>query len=151
MPIASPWRTVAADHARCMGIASIAPAGDLPTQNAAPVILAEEEISDVSLAFSLSSTRKTPDHIFPAFSLPEGVDTGVDMGVAAEAVQCTEAAAAAECTEAAAAASEAAQGAAAAAEAAVYGLEASGSARSRCRHEAVTPRRWCDGPAHIQA
>ena len=30
--------------------ASIAPAGDLPTQNAAPVILAEEEISDVSLA-----------------------------------------------------------------------------------------------------
>ena len=30
--------------------ASIAPAGDLPTQNAAPVILVEEEISDVSKA-----------------------------------------------------------------------------------------------------
>ena len=30
--------------------ASISPAGDIPTQNTAPVILAEEEISDVSLA-----------------------------------------------------------------------------------------------------
>ena len=30
--------------------ASIAPAGDIPAQNTAPVILAEEEISDVSLA-----------------------------------------------------------------------------------------------------
>ena len=75
--------------------ASIAPAGDLPTQNTAPVILAEEEISDVSLATFFVFDKENADHIFPAFSLPEGVDTGVDMAVAAEAVQCTEAAAAA--------------------------------------------------------
>ena len=80
----------------------------------------------------MSSTRKTPEHIVPAYSLlPERVD------VAAGAVQCTEAApaapAAAPCTEAAAAAqSEDAEAAEEdAVEAVVSGLQVSASARPR--------------------
>ena len=101
-----------------------------PTQNAAPVILAEEEVSDVSLSTFFVFDKENARPHLPGVQLAgEGVATGVDMGVAAVAVRCTEAAvaaAAAQCTEAAAAASEGAQGAVAAAEAAAYGLEASG-------------------------
>jgi hypothetical protein len=87
----------------------------------------------------MSSTRKTPEHIIPAYNLlREGVDTGVDMAAeAAGAVQCTEAAGAVQCTEAAGAVqcteaaedAEAAGAAPAAAEAAVSGLQVSGFAR----------------------
>ena len=83
----------------------------------------------------MSSTRKTLEHIIPAYSLPpEDADTE-----AAEAAQPTQAAEAAPCTEAAAAAqsedAEAAEEDAEAAEedaeaAAVYGLDPSGSASS---------------------
>ncbi len=79
------------------------------------------------------STRKTPEHVIPAYSLlPEGADTE-----AAEAVQPTQAAEAARTqaaevalsTEAAEAARS--EAAAAAAEAAAYGLDLSGSASFR--------------------
>ena len=76
----------------------------------------------------MSSTKKTPEHIVPAYSLllPEG----------AEAVQ--EAAAGAQCAEAAAGAA-AAQSAAVEAveEAAVSGLDPSGSAKDEGRRMAV--------------
>jgi hypothetical protein len=74
----------------------------------------------------MSSTRKTPEHIVTACSLlPD---------VAAEAVQCAEAAAAAPCTEAAAVAQwEAVEEDAVedAVEAVVSGLQVSASARPR--------------------
>ena len=76
----------------------------------------------------MSSTRKTLQHIVPAYSLlPEGADTE-----AAEAAQPTQAAEAAPCTEAAVAARSAAAEAAEedAEAAAVFGLDPSGSASS---------------------
>ena len=76
----------------------------------------------------MSSRRKTPEHIVPAYSLllPEG----------AEAVQ--EAAAGAQCAEAAAGAAAAQSAAAEAAEeAAVSGLDPSGSAKDEARRMAV--------------
>ena len=86
----------------------------------------------------MSSTRKTLEHIIPAYSLlPEGADTAAaaaeaaQPAQAAEAAQSTQVAEAAPCTEAAVAAQlEAAAAAAAAAEAAAYGLDPSGSASS---------------------
>ena len=54
--------------------ASAAPAPDMPTPHTGAgheIILAEEEISDVSLATFLSSTKKTPQHSVPIFSSPE--------------------------------------------------------------------------------
>ena len=91
----------------------------------------------------MSSTRKTLEHIIPAYSLlPEGADTeaaeAAQPAQAAEAAQSTQAAEAAQCTEAAAAAeSAAAEDAEAAEEAAVYGLQVSGSASSRAACGAV--------------
>ena len=86
----------------------------------------------------MSSTRKTLEHIVPAYSLlPEGADTEAAAAEAApptqvaEAAQSTQVAEAAPCTEAAVAAQlEAAAAAAVAAEAAAYGLDPSGSASS---------------------
>jgi hypothetical protein len=84
----------------------------------------------------MSSTRKTVEHIGPAYSLPpEGADTEAAEAArptqAAEAVP-TQAAEAAPCTEAAVAARSAAAEAAEedAEAAAVYGLDPSGSASS---------------------
>ena len=88
----------------------------------------------------MSSTRKTLEHIIPAYSLlPEGADTEAAAAEAApptqaaEAAQSTQAAEAAQCTEAAVAAQSAAAAAAEAVaeEAAAYGLDPSGSASSR--------------------
>jgi hypothetical protein len=84
---------------------------------------------------SMSSTRKT--YIAPAYSwLPEAVDAAVDAG--AEVV---EAAAAVAAQEVAVAAQEAAEAAAAvvAAGAAAYGLDLSGSARTRAVRTRATP------------
>ena len=85
----------------------------------------------------MSSTRKTLEHIIPAYRLlPEGADTeaaeAAQPAQAAEAAQSTQAAEAAPCTEAAAAAqSEDAEAAEEDAEAAaVSGLQVSGSASS---------------------
>jgi hypothetical protein len=84
----------------------------------------------------MSSTRKTLEHIIPAYSLPpEDADTEAAEAAqptqAAEAVP-TQAAEAALCTEAAVAARSAAAEAAEedAEAAAVYGLDPSGSASS---------------------
>ena len=85
----------------------------------------------------MSSTRKTLEHIIPAYSLlPEGADTEAAAAEAAQPVQAaeaarsTQAAEAAPCTEAAVAARSAAAEAAeeGAEAAAVYGLDPSGSA-----------------------
>jgi hypothetical protein len=83
----------------------------------------------------MSSTRKTLEHIIPAYSLlPEGADTeaaaaeAAQPAQAAEAARSTQAAEAAPCTEAAAAAQS--EDAEAAEAAAVSGLEVSGSASS---------------------
>ena len=102
---------------------------------------------------SMSSTRKTLQHIVPAYSLlPEGADTEAAEAAqptqAAEAAQSTQAAEAAQCTEAAAAAQlEAAAAAAAAAEAAAYGLDPSGSASSS---SSLRSRAKAAGELHIR-
>jgi hypothetical protein len=49
------------------------PAADRLTRNTGvshEITLYEEEISDVSLATFMSSTRKTPEHLGPAYNLP---------------------------------------------------------------------------------
>jgi hypothetical protein len=49
------------------------PAADPLTRNTGvshEITLYEEEISDVSLATFMSSTRKTPEHLGPAYNLP---------------------------------------------------------------------------------
>lgn len=48
------------------------------------IILSEEEISDISLARFMSSTKKTPQHSDPKFSLPKA-DAAVAVVVAAGA------------------------------------------------------------------
>ena len=78
--------------------ASLGPARDIPTENSAPVILAEEEISDVSLSTFYVFDKENAGAHRP------GVQLAARGDVAAGAVQCAEAAAAAPCTEAAAAA-----------------------------------------------
>ena len=85
----------------------------------------------------MSSTRKTLEHIVPAYSLPpEGADTE-----AAEAAQPTQAAEAAQSTQAAAAQSEDAEAAEEDAEAAaVSGLQVSGSASWSSLRSRLRPR-----------
>jgi hypothetical protein len=87
---------------------------------------------------SMSSTRKT--YIAPAYSwLREAVDAGAGVVEAAAAVAAQEVAVAAQ--EVAVAAQEAAEAAAAvvAAGAAAYGLDLSGSARTRAVRTRATP------------
>ena len=60
--------------------ASIAPAGDLPTQNAAPVILAEEEISDVSLATFFVFDKENARPHLPGVQLARGCGHGCGHG-----------------------------------------------------------------------
>ena len=125
--------------------ASIGPAGDIPTQNTAPVILAEEEISDVSLAtFYVFDKENAGAHRSGVQLAARACGRGcrgcaVHRGCGGcAAAPCTEAAAAAQ-SEAAEAAEEAAE------EAAVSGLDPSGSARfsmpSRGSH-ASAMMRW---------
>jgi hypothetical protein len=76
----------------------------------------------------MSSTRKAPEHIIPAYSLlPEGADTEAAAAEAAQPAQAAEAAQSTQAAEAAPgrveAAPEAARAAVAAAAAAVYGLD----------------------------
>jgi hypothetical protein len=113
--------------------ASTAPTGNMPAQNAASVILAEEEISDVSLAtFYVFDKENAGPHQSGLQLAPEGADTE-----AAEAAQPTQAAEAvhmqaaegAPSTEAAEAVqAEAAAVAGAAEGAAAYGLDLCGFA-----------------------
>jgi hypothetical protein len=68
--------------------AAVGPASDTPTENTAPVLLSVRKKSRMSAwRLSMSSTMKTPEHIVPAYNLPEA---------AAEAALSTEAAVAAQ-------------------------------------------------------
>jgi hypothetical protein len=80
----------------------------------------------------MSSTRKTPEHIVPAYSLPPEGAEAVQEAVAG--AQCAEAAAGAAAAQLAAAQLAAAE---AAEEAAVSGLDPSGSAKDEARRMAV--------------
>jgi hypothetical protein len=96
----------------------------------------------------MSSTRKAPEHIIPAYSLlPEGADTEAAAAEAAQPAQAAEAAQSTQAAEAAPgrveAAPEAARAAVAAAAAAVYGLDL--CVFSRLGHRLPTikaPRRY---------
>ena len=115
--------------------ASISPAGDIPTRNTAPVLLAEEEISDVSLAtFYVFDKENAGAHRSGVQLAAKRVRTR-EAAEAAQPTQAAEAAPtpaaeAAPCTAAAVAARPAAAAAAEedAEAAAVYGLDQSGSA-----------------------
>ena len=110
--------------------ASISSAGDIPTQNTAPVLLAEEEISDVSLAtFYVFDKENAGAHRSGVQLAAEGAQEGAEAvrerlrrvptgrrGCAAEGAAAAQLAAA----EAAEAGAE---------EAAVSGLDPSGSAK----------------------
>ena len=66
--------------------ASISPAGDIPTQNTAPVILAEEEISDVSLAtFYVFDKENAGAHLSGIQLAARGCGHGGCRGCAAHA------------------------------------------------------------------
>jgi hypothetical protein len=58
--------------------ASVAPASDIPTQNTTPVILAEEEISDVSLATFFVFDKENARH--PGLQLARGCGHGCGHG-----------------------------------------------------------------------
>ena len=103
--------------------ASIGSAGDIPTQNTAPVLLAEEEISDVSLAtFYVFDKENAAAHRSGVQLAARGC-RGCARGCGGCAVRGATAAAVA-------ARSAAAEAVEAVEEAAVYGLQPSGSVSS---------------------
>ena len=113
--------------------ASISPAGDIATQNTAPVILAEEEISDVSLAtFYVFDKENAGAHHSGVQLAARG---SAEAAEAAEAAQSAQAAEAAQSTQAAEAAQSTEAAEAVQSEAAEAAVPASSrsSLRSRLR------------------